>query len=104
MITLPSQIYIDYKNIEQLNLKELKIRKKLDIFITTHENDKYSLIFHIIQKSRFLQKDVDKIEEILSIVQDFTQKKFIQKIIYIESPLCSKAKNKLENLSWNVIV
>ena len=104
MIELPSKIDNIFKNIKQLSPKELGIRKKLDIFIAIDEDDKVNAILHIVQKSRFLQKDVDKIEEILNIVKDSKEENIDNKVIVIESPLCSKAKVKLENLSWKVIV
>lgn len=101
---LPEQINSLYKHIETINLKDLGIRKKLDIFIASDKEDKKHIIFYITQKSRFLQKDILKIEEIKTIVLDNIQNKIIITTIIIKSPLCSKAKNKLEQLNWIVLV
>ncbi len=100
MITLPVQIDQTFSNIIQLNPKDYGIRKKLDIFTAVNKVDEQTLILHIVQKSRFLQKDVDKIEEIVTLLNIETQ----NKIILIESPLCSKAKAKLENNNWSVLI
>ncbi len=100
MDTLPFQKDYNFKNIREINLKEFKIRKKLDIFISTDFSEKSYFIIYIEQKSRFLQKDANKIEEIFILVSNSLQSNFDNKIIYIVSPLCSKAKKKLEDLGW----
>lgn len=78
--------------------KDLKIRKKIQIYCF----DKNSILLFIEQKSRFLQKDVEKIEDIFIKTSQFTNITFTNKYIQIEAPLCSKAKTKLENLNWEV--
>ena len=101
---LPTQINSLYKHIKTINIKELGIRKKLDVYIANDLKDQNSIIFCISQKSRFLQKDVDKIEEINNIITNSIQEQILSKVILIESPLCSKAQKKLENLQWKVII
>jgi len=101
---LPIKINDSYKYIETIDHKQLGIRKKIEIFIAKDLNDQTSIIFHITQKSRFLQKDVDKIEDIRDIVTNKITSRIISKVILIESPLCSKAKDKLEKLQWIVII
>lgn len=103
-MTLPVQINNLYQLLETINPKELGIRKKLDIFITKDLKDNIIILFHITQKSRFLQKDVDKIDEISNIVINSTQYSITSTAIFIESPLCSKAKAKMEKLQWIVII
>jgi hypothetical protein len=103
MITLPTKIENIYKHIKQLEPKELKIRKKIDIFIATSQDDSLTLILHTEQKSRLLQKDVDKFEEIYTIVKQYIQQDINTKIVCIDSPLCSKAKLKFENINWTVL-
>jgi len=101
---LPIKINPHYKYIETIDHKLLGIRKKIEIFIAKDLHDQTSVIFHISQKSRFLQKDVDKIVEIHEIVTKNITYTITSKIILIESPLCSKAKAKLEELQWIVII
>ncbi|MGB5868522.1 MAG: hypothetical protein WBG69_11680 [Arcobacteraceae bacterium] len=98
MITFPTQLEQTFTNLKQLNPKDYGIRKKLDIFTAQNNADEETLILHIVQKSRFLQKDVDKIEEIVTLLNIEPH----SKSILIESPLCSKAKAKLENNNWSV--
>jgi hypothetical protein len=104
MINIPKKVNIVLTNIKQLSTKELKIRKKIDIYVGNNIENQESVILHIVQKSRFLQKDVDKVEDILKIIQNNQNEEFSQKSILIESPLCSKAKAKLEALAWSVFI
>lgn len=101
-MSLSSKIDIEFTKLIQLEPKDLKIRKKIDIFIGDNTQKESSLILQISQKSRFLQKDVDKIEEILQIIKQNQNKNFKKKYIVIEAPLCSKAKAKFETLAWSV--
>lgn len=101
---LPPKLQSLYKNIETLNPKDFSIRKKINIFIAKNLENETTLIFQINQKSRFLQKDAEKIEEILSIILEKTKQKLTKKTIIIDSPLCSKAKLKLEEKDWLVLV
>jgi len=94
----------DLKDIQQLNPKEFGIRKKIDIFLAKNNNNELSLVLHVVQKSRFLQRDVDKIEEISHIIEVHEKKVFLKKYILIEAPLCSKAKVKFETLAWSVFI
>jgi hypothetical protein len=100
-MTISDKITTDYRELIRINPKDLSIRKKLDIFIASDKNEQ-SLILHISQKSRFLKKDSEKIEEIYLLIQ--ANQDINSKIILIESPLCSKAKALLEEFSWKVIV
>ena len=102
-MTLPSPLQNRYQYIKTIDLKELGIRKKILVYIVKNKQDQKSLIFYITQKSRFLQKDVDKIEEIQTIIVQNIKYNIMEKIIYIESPLCSKAKEKLFSLKWMLL-
>ena len=91
-----------YRSLKEFNLKEIGVRKKVDVFIGIDEKDYYAIIFFINQKSRFLQKNVDEIERITDLVKKKEDHNFKNQIIFIDSPLCSKAKAKLKDLKWRV--
>lgn len=104
-MTIPEEIQSTYQNITTINPKDFGIRKKIGIFLATYKNDEEYMIFYITQKSRFLQKDVDKIEEIKTIIlKNIENDKDIKKTIFITSPLCSKAKEKMEKLQWLIMI
>lgn len=100
MSNLPFRIDINFKTITKLIPKELGIRKKLHIYTAVDNTNQTYIILFLEQKSRFLQKDVDKIEEIYTIVERHTNVTYNKKLITIKAPLCSKAKAKLETYSW----
>lgn len=91
-----------YKSLKPFNLKAHKIRKKVDVLIGVDEKSFYSIVCFIEQKSRFLQKNVDEIERIVDLVKQVEEHNFKKKIIFINAPLCSKAKAKFKELRWSV--
>jgi len=98
-MNLPTKISEKYIKIEQLNPKDYGIRKKVNIYLNNND----TIILHVEQKSRFLQKDVDKIEEILEIIKSSKSLECVNKVVLIDSPLCSKANTKLELQEWTVL-
>ena len=86
------------RDFKQLDLKDIGLRKKMGIYFNEH-----SLLFVISQKSRVLLKDAARFQEIFEKVKAFVGTSFKNRIIIIDSPLCSKAEKELENLKWEVI-
>lgn len=91
-----------YKKIQEVAPKELGIRNKIKLYSVTDTSNKYSAIVELSQKSRILQKDVAKFEEIYSKLSLFTRRDFQYKLIFIDAPLCSKAKLLFEQSGWKV--
>lgn len=91
-----------YKKIQEVTPKELGIRNKIKIYSATDTSNKYSAIFALSQKSRILQKDVAKFEEIHEKLSLFCEKDFRYKLIFIDAPLCSKAKVVFEQSGWKI--
>jgi len=100
---IPELILSSFTNIEILNPKDFGIRKKVNIYTANNKEENPTIIFHIIQKSRFLQKDVDKIEDLNEIIINKMGVKQYKKAIIINPDLCSKAKNKLELEEWIIL-
>ncbi|MEA3353090.1 MAG: hypothetical protein U9Q33_04645 [Campylobacterota bacterium] len=100
---LPNYITSKFNTVRGVEPKELNIRKKLYIYTALDNNKNHICILNITQKSRVLQKDIEIFEDIFKKLQKLKNISFLDKLIYIESPLCSKAKTKLQNLNWNVI-
>ena len=101
METLPFKINIEFQDIKQLTLKDIGIRKKLNIFTAKSDSTTY-VILHITQKSRILRKDAEKLEGIYRQILNYLDLKTSSKIVSIEAPLCSKAKALLEDFNWIV--
>ena len=93
-----------FKKMQEIAPKELGIRNRIKIFKAVDLHGYFWAIFVISQKSRILLKDVAKFEEILKKLIIYSDHNYKYKTIYIEAPLCSKAKKAFKELGWKVYV
>jgi hypothetical protein len=91
-----------FKTLDYFDLKRIKSRKKIKVLVGLDLKSNYHIIFELDAKSRFLQKDVDSLEELVYKIAEFKGHNFKYKALKITSPLCSKAKAKLQSLSYKV--
>ena len=91
-----------FKDIKSINPKEIKSRKKLDIFISTSIAKEYYSIFIINAKSRFLKKNADDLMMLCEKLKIYADHNFRHKELLISSPLCSKAKKYLQDNKWKI--
>jgi len=91
-----------YKKMQEITPKELGIRNKIKIYKATDINGYFWAIFAISQKSKLLMKDVHKFEEIFAKLSIFCEHNFKYKIIFIDAPLCSKAKLSFKEAGWKI--
>jgi hypothetical protein len=91
-----------FKKMEEIQTKQLGIRNKIRIYKATDLHGYFWAIFAISQKSRLLMKDVHKMEEILGKLTLYCEHNFKHKIIFIDAPLCSKAKGAFVECGWKI--
>lgn len=91
-----------YKKILEISPKELGIRNKIKIYKATDTSNKFWAIIGVSQKSRVLTKDVAKFEEICMKLSAFCEHDFQYKVIFIDAPLCSKAKEVFKSQGWKI--
>lgn len=91
-----------YKKMQEVAPKDLGIRNKIKMYKATDTSNKIWAIFAVSQKSRLLMKDVHKFEEIYAKLSVFCATNFKYKIIFIDAPLCSKAKLAFETAGWKI--
>ncbi|MBC8237720.1 MAG: hypothetical protein H8E76_05765 [Helicobacteraceae bacterium] len=91
-----------YKKMQEVAPKELGIRNKIRIYKATDTTGYFWAIFALSQKSRILMKDVRKFEEIYSKLTIYFEHNFKHKIIFIDAPLCSKAKEAFKTQGWKI--
>jgi len=91
-----------YKKMQEVTPKELGIRNKIKMYKATDTRGYFWAIFAISQKSRVLMKDVHKMQEIYAKLTLFCEHNFKHKIIFIDAPLCSKAKAAFKEAGWKV--
>jgi len=91
-----------YKKMQEIAPKELGVRNKIRIYKATDVSGYFWAIFAVSQKSRLLMKDVHKFEEIYAKLSLFCEHNFKHKVIFIDAPLCSKAKAAFEQAGWKI--
>jgi hypothetical protein len=91
-----------FKKMEDIPPKSLGIRNKIKIYKATDTRGYFWAIFAISQKSRLLMKDVHKMEEIYAKLTIFCEHNFKHKVLFIDAPLCSKAKVAFKEAGWKL--
>ena len=91
-----------YKKMQEVSPKELGIRNKIKMYKATDTNGYFWAIFAVSQKSRLLMKDVHKFEEIYAKLTIYCGHNFKHKILFIDAPLCSKAKEAFKTQGWKI--
>ena len=91
-----------YKKMQEVSPKELGIRNKIKMYKATDINGYFWAIFAVSQKSRLLMKDVHKFEEIYSKLTLYCGHNFKHKVLFIDAPICSKAKAAFKTQGWKI--
>lgn len=91
-----------YKKMQEIAPRELGVRNRIKIYKATDVGGYFWAIFAVSQKSRLLMKDVHKFEEIYAKLTLFCGHNFKHKIIFIDAPLCSKAKEAFMQQGWKI--
>jgi hypothetical protein len=91
-----------FKSLKSIEPKELGSRKKISIYLGVDLKKYYASIIYISKKSRILSKEALELMEFHKKLEEFNDSKINKKYIYIEAPLCSKAKILFEEQKWVV--
>jgi len=91
-----------YKKMQEVAPRELGIRNKIKIYKATDISGYFWAIFAVSQKSKLLMKDVHKFEEIYAKLTVLFGHNFKHKILFIDAPLCSKAKEAFKTQGWKI--
>ncbi len=87
----------------ELNPAQLGIRKKVRLFHARENDGSISGVIALTQKSRVVLKDVAVLEQIIEKMAFYSQSIHNRKVLIIEAPLCSKARNALEDEGWDIV-
>lgn len=91
-----------FKSLSPIDVKSLNTRKKIDIYLGVDLKKYYAVIFHIKKKSRILQKETLELMLLHEKLEVLKETKIKKKYIYIQAPLCSKAKALMQEHQWTV--
>ncbi len=92
-----------YKKLEEIKPKELNIRNKVKLYCALDLNRYYNAIIIVSQKSRLLMKDLAKFEEIVHKMSLYRDHQFKGKVLMLDAPMCSKAKEAFKKAKWKII-
>jgi hypothetical protein len=91
-----------YKKMQEVLPRELGIRNKIRIYKATDIHGYFWAIFAVSQKSKLLMKDVHKFDEIFTKLSIYCEHNFKHKVLFIDAPLCSKAKEAFKTKGWRL--
>jgi hypothetical protein len=91
-----------YKKMQEVLPRELGIRNKIRMYKATDVHGYFWAIFAISQKSKLLMKDVHKFDEIFTKLSIYCEHNFKHKVLFIDAPLCSKAKEAFKTKGWRL--
>ena len=93
-----------FKSLKPIEIKELGSRKKIDIYLGVDLDTYYACIIHVVKKSRILRKEAMELMEFHNKLEAYNESKINKKYIYIQAPLCSKAKALFKEEKWKIWV
>jgi len=91
-----------FKKLKPIELKVLGSRKKIDLYLGVDLKKYYACIIHINKKSKILSKEALELMEFHKKLEVLNDSKIKKKYIYIQAPLCSKAKALFKEEKWTV--
>ena len=91
-----------FKSLNPIEVKSLGTRKKIDIYLGIDLKTYYTCILHIKKKSRILRKEALELMVLHEKLEVINDSKIKKKYIYIEAPLCTKAKALMQEAQWTV--
>ena len=92
-----------YKKLIMIDNKDLKTRKKIEVYEAVDFDGYYTALFSLVQKSRFLRKDTIVLEELYARLKVLQDHNFKKKILLYNMPFCSKAQAQLKDEGWRLI-
>ncbi len=90
------------KALETVLPKVLGSRKKVELYVGVDLKGFYCLMIKLSKKSRVLRKEAEELMGLHVQMETFKETKILKKYIWIQAPLCSKAKALLEDNRWKV--
>jgi len=92
-----------FKSLKPIDVKEaFGSRKKIHIYLGVDLKKYYACIIHINKKSKILTKEALELMEFHEKLELLNDSKINKKYIYIQAPLCSKAKALFKEQKWRV--
>ncbi len=92
------------QKLETVSLAALGSRKRIDLYLGVDLDRYYCSVWHVRKRSRVVQKEVREWLALHARLEAHTDRTIRKRYVWIEAPLCSKAKALLETEGWKVLV
>jgi hypothetical protein len=104
IVELLQQKKLIFKSLKPIDMKLLGSRKKISLYLGVDLQKYYTCIIHVQKKSRILQKEAEELMAFHTKLERYNDSVIKKKYIYIQAPLCSKAKALMKEKGWVVWV
>ncbi len=91
------------KSLSPISPKELGSRKKIEIYLGVDTDGYYCSVIHLAKKSRLLRKEANELIELHKRLERYKDTMIKKRYIWIEAPLCSKAKALMGSEGWKFV-
>jgi len=91
-----------FRSLKPIAPKSLGSRKKIQIFVGVDMRSYYHALFVIEKKSRILRKEAEAFGRLHTALEQHLDTRIKHRCILVKAPLCSKAKQLLEESGWRV--
>jgi len=91
-----------FRSLKPIDLKQLKSRKRIKLFLGVDMRGYYHILISIEKKSRILRKEAGELMYFHTKLEQHIESKIKHKCILIQAPLCSKAKTLFQEEGWRV--
>ncbi len=91
-----------FKKLNQINNKNIGNRKKINVYEGVNLKSFYVAIFKLNQKSRFIMKNANDLEELYKNLISLQNHNFKKKVLLLNCPICSKSKEFLKDNRWKI--
>ncbi len=91
------------KKLAAVSPKELGSRKKIELLVGVDTTGYYCSVMYLVKKSRVLRKEASELMELHRKMEKYKDTAIKKRYIWIEAPLCSKAKALMESEGWKFL-
>ncbi len=92
-----------FKSLKPIDPRQLGTRKKIEVYEGVDLSGYYTVIFVMVQKSRFLRKNADELEAIFEKLVLLQAHNYKKRILLYRMPICSKAAAEMKTHGWRLI-
>ena len=91
-----------FKSLQEILPKELGSRKKVSLYLGVDLKGYYALVMQLEKKSRVLRKETGDLMALHEKLEKYVGSNITKKYRIVKAPLCSHAKEILEENGWKV--